>query len=767
MLNKDQFADNHFIRTIIEEDLKSGKHEAIQTRFPPEPNGYLHIGHAKSICLNFGLAYIYDGLCNLRFDDTNPEKENDEYVNAIKEDVEWLGFHWAGEPRFASNYFDQLYDYAVGLIKDGKAYVDDLTPEEMREYRGTLTEAGKNSPYRDRSIAENLDLFTRMKNGEFPDGSKTLRLKIDMASGNINMRDPVIYRIRRAHHHNTGDKWCIYPMYDYTHCISDAIEGITHSLCTLEFEAHRPLYDWVLNNIPPTVLMRKILDNIDRIMSEINSLRSFFNEKKPEKFKNVNDDRVYVELIKKLFRAILNLVCTIYYDLSECIEKYRKNNKNYVDSLNLSELKNLDEDVSDTLNNLISNGNKLRLLSSDNYEDQRINSLQKELLTEIEKFHQAESTEMYNVLMHQVYIPRLGQDSDGLFVEYEHEYEQWRSSFSGNIRRDFEILFSFNVLINEINKLRSKLFFLPPRQYEFSRLELLYSITSKRKLNQLVSDGHVAGWDDPRMPTISGMRRRGYTPEGLRLFAKRAGISKSENIVDMSVLEGAIREELENSAPRLMAVLNPLKVTLTNFEAGKTQSRSAAFHPNHEEMGEREIPVSQTIYIEADDFAENPPKGFKRLTLGGEVRLRHGYVIKCDEVVKDAAGNVVELKCSIDHDTLGKNPEGRKVKGVIHWVSAKHAAEIKVRLYDRLFTVERPDAVRGEDGNYLPFTDFLNPESIKEITAYAEPVAKDLPAESRWQFERIGYFVTDRKDHSKDTPVFNRTVTLKDSWQPK
>ena len=561
MLNKDQFADNHFIRTIIDEDLKSGKHTAIQTRFPPEPNGYLHIGHAKSICLNFGLAYIYDGLCNLRFDDTNPEKENDEYVNAIKEDVEWLGFHWAGEPRFASNYFDQLYDYAVGLIKDGKAYVDDLTPEEMREYRGTLTEAGKNSPYRDRSIEENLDLFTRMKTGEFPDGSKTLRLKIDMASGNINMRDPVIYRIRRAHHHNTGDKWCIYPMYDYTHCISDAIEGITHSLCTLEFEAHRPLYDWVLDNIPAPHATR-------------------------------------------------------------------------------------------------------------------------------------------------------------------------------------------------------------PRQYEFSRLELLYSITSKRKLNQLVSEGHVSGWDDPRMPTISGMRRRGYTPEGLRLFAKRAGISKSENIVDMSVLEGAIREELENSAPRLMAVLNPLKVTLTNFETGKTQSRRAAFHPNHEEMGDREVPIPKPSTL-SRRLCRNPPKGFKRLILGGEVRLRHGYVIKCDEVVKDEAGNVVELKCSIDHDTLGKNPEGRKVKGVIHWVSAEHAAEIKVRLYDRLFTVERPDAVRGEDGNYLPFTDFLNPESIKEITAYAEPVAKDLPAESRWQFERIGYFVTDRKDHSKDMPVFNRTVTLKDSWQPK
>ena len=558
MLTKDQFADNHFIRTIIEEDLKSGKHTAIQTRFPPEPNGYLHIGHAKSICLNFGLAYIYDGLCNLRFDDTNPEKENDEYVNAIKEDVEWLGFHWAGEPRFASNYFDQLYDYAVGLIKDGKAYVDDLTPEEMREYRGTLTEAGKNSPYRDRSIEENLDLFTRMKNGEFPDGSKTLRLKIDMASGNINMRDPVIYRIRRAHHHNTGDKWCIYPMYDYTHALSDAIENITHSLCTLEFESHRPLYDWVVENTPVT-----------------------------------------------------------------------------------------------------------------------------------------------------------GK----------------------------------------------------PHQYEFSRLELLYSITSKRKLNQLVTEGHVSGWDDPRMPTISGMRRRGYTPEGLRLFAKRVGISKSENIVDMSVLEGAIREELENSAPRLMAVLDPLKVTLTNFEAGKTQSRSAAFHPNHEEMGSREVLVSPTIYIERDDFAEVPPKGFKRLTPGGEVRLRHGYVIRCDEVVKDAAGNVVELKCSIDHDTLGKNPEGRKVKGVIHWVSAEHAAPITVRLYDRLFTVERPDAVRGDNGEYLPFTDFLNPESVREITAYAESAVQNLPPESRWQFERIGYFVTDRKDHTADKPVFNKTVGLKDTWQ--
>ena len=671
MLNKDQFADNHFIRTIIDEDLKSGKHTAIQTRFPPEPNGYLHIGHAKSICLNFGLAYIYDGLCNLRFDDTNPEKENDEYVNAIKEDVEWLGFHWAGEPRFASNYFDQLYDYAVGLIKDGKAYVDDLTPEQIREYRGTLTEPGNNSPYRDRSVEENLDLFTRMKNGEFPDGSKTLRLKIDMASGNINMRDPVIYRIRRAHHHNTGDKWCIYPMYDYTHCISDAIEGITHSLCTLEFEAHRPLYDWVVDNI--------IVTN-DKTRLAINRLSCILS----------NLQSKYIQL-----------------DLGNNINKH-------IEIYN--EISNMRMIISFQLKNL-------KLESKLN-----VNILQK--LVDI-------SLRSY----------------EGGFWD-----EEWT--------RIAELISDYSNLIKEIMSLLSP-FPNRPRQYEFSRLELLYSITSKRKLNQLVSDGHVAGWDDPRMPTISGMRRRGYTPEGLRLFAKRAGISKSENIVDMSVLEGAIREELENSAPRLMAVLNPLKVTLTNFEAGKTQSRHAAFHPNHEEMGDREVPISQTIYIEADDFAENPPKGFKRLIPGGEVRLRHGYVIKCDEVVKDEAGNVVELKCSIDHDTLGKNPEGRKVKGVIHWVSAEHAAEIKVRLYDRLFTVERPDAVRGEDGEYLPFTDFLNPESVKEITAYAESVAKDLPAESRWQFERIGYFVTDRKDHSKDTPVFNRTVTLKDSWQPK
>ena len=562
MMNKEQFADNHFIRNIIDEDLAGGKHSFVHTRFPPEPNGYLHIGHAKSICLNFGLAYIYDGQCNLRFDDTNPEKESEEYVRAIEEDVRWLGFQWADTPRYASDYFDKLFEYAVGLIKDGKAYVDDLTAEEIREYRGTLTEPGKNSPYRERSIEENLDLFMRMKSGEFPDGSKTLRLKIDMASGNINLRDPVIYRIRRVHHHNTGDKWCIYPMYAYTHAISDAIEGITHSLCTLEFEAHRPLYDWVLDNIPAPSAVR-------------------------------------------------------------------------------------------------------------------------------------------------------------------------------------------------------------PHQYEFSRLELLYSITSKRKLNQLVTEGHVSGWDDPRMPTISGMRRRGYTPEGLRLFAKRVGISKSENTVDMSVLEGAVREELEESAPRMIAVLNPLKVELVNYDAAVSQNRSAPYHPNHPEMGERELPLSKTIYIEADDFSEDPPKGWQRLVPGGEVRLRYSYVIKCEEVVKNAAGRVVALKCSIDHETLGKKPEGRKVKGVIHWLSAEHAVPATVRLYDRLFTEARPDAVRGEDGNYLPFTDFLNPDSMTETGAWVEPLANSLPPESRYQFERLGYFVTDRYDHTPGAPVFNRTVGLKDTWQNK
>ena len=557
-MTNEEFADNHFIRTIIEEDLKNGKYQSIITRFPPEPNGYLHIGHAKSICLNFGLAHIYGGRCNLRFDDTNPEKESDEYVRSIKEDVAWLGFSWH-EEHFASDYFDMLYHYAEELIQAGKAYVDELSADEMRDYRGTLTLAGKESPYRNRSIEENLDLFRRMKSGEFPDGSKTLRLKIDMASGNLNMRDPVIYRIRRVSHHRTGDKWCIYPMYDYTHALSDAIEHITHSICTLEFEAHRPLYDWVVENVAA-----------------------------PSR----------------------------------------------------------------------------------------------------------------------------------------------------------------------------------PHQYEFSRLELLYSITSKRKLNQLVTQKFVSGWDDPRMPTISGMRRRGYTPAGLRLFAKRAGISKSENVVDMELLEGAIREDLQATAPRLMAVLKPLAVEITNFDTAQIQGKTAPFHPENTAFGERELKLSPTIYIEQDDFEEIPPKGFKRLTVGGEVRLRHAYIIKCNEVIKDENGNIIKLLCTVDFDTLGKNPEDRKVKGVIHWLP-ETAPTATVRLYDRLFTEERPDAVRGDDGEYRDFIEFLNPNSIEEITSLIEPIARTLPPESHWQFERLGYFVTDRYDHSANNPTFNRTVTLRDTWQKK
>lgn len=558
-MNKEEFADNHFIRSIIEEDLNNQKYQQIITRFPPEPNGYLHVGHAKSICLNFGLAHIYDGKCNLRFDDTNPEKESDEYVHSIKEDVKWLGFQWA-EERYASDYFEQLYQYAESLIQKGLAYVDELSADEIREMRGTLTQAGTDSPYRNRPNDESLDLFRRMRAGEFADGSKTLRLKIDMSAGNLNMRDPVIYRIRRAHHHRTGDKWCIYPMYDYTHCLSDAIEHITHSICTLEFEAHRPLYDWVVQHVDAP---------------------------------------------------------------SE------------------------------------------------------------------------------------------------------------------------------------------------PHQYEFSRLELLYSITSKRKLNQLVQQQHVSGWDDPRMPTISGMRRRGYTPAGLRLFAKRVGISKSENVVDMDVLEGAIREDLSNNAPRLMAVLNPIKVEITNFDATRIEGKTAPYHPEKPEYGERELKLSQTIYIERDDFAIEPPKGWKRLIVGGEVRLRHSYVMKCDEVVCDNSGSVLSLKCSIDYDTLGKNPEDRKVKGVIHWLPADNAIPASVRLYDRLFTEPRPDAVRGEDGEYVDFTQFLNPNSMQTIEALVEPIANTLTAESHWQFERLGYFVTDRFDHTPDKPIFNRTVTLRDTWQKK
>ena len=543
----------HFIRGIIEADLASGKHTGVVTRFPPEPNGYLHVGHAKSICLNFGLALDYKGRCNLRFDDTNPEKESEEYARSIQEDVQWLGFQWDGEVRWASDYFGQLYEYAVELIKQGKAYVEDLSAEEVREYRGTLTQPGKNSPYRERSVEENLGLFTRMKNGEFADGSKVLRAKIDMASPNINMRDPAIYRIRRAHHIRTGDAWCIYPMYDYTHCISDALEGITHSLCTLEFEDHRPLYDWVLDN--------------------------------------------------------LAIGCH-------------------------------------------------------------------------------------------------------------------------------------------------------PQQIEFSRLELHYTITSKRKLLQLVNEQHVSGWDDPRMPTITGMRRRGYTPQGIREFARRIGISKSDNTVDMGVLEGCIREDLEASAPRVMAVIKPLKVVISNFEQADAQSREAGFHPNHPEMGSRMVPFSKEIWIEADDFAENPPAGWQRLTLGGEVRLRYSYVMCCDEVVKDVAGNIAELHCSIDADTLGKNPAGRKVKGVIHWVSRTHALPAEIRLYDRLFTVPEPDADKNVD-----FCTYLNPGSLTVVQGWVEAAVREAAPETRYQFERLGYFCTDRHEHQPGGKlVFNRTVTLKDSW---
>jgi glutaminyl-tRNA synthetase len=548
----------NFIRTQIEQDLSSKKHNLVVTRFPPEPNGYLHIGHAKSICLNFGLVEQFPGYCHLRMDDTNPEKESEEYVQAIQEDIKWLGFNWHGEVRYASDYFETLYDYALMLIRKGLAYVCELNADEMRSYRGTLTESGKNSPYRDRPIDENLSLFMHMRAGDFPDGSKTLRLKIDMSSPNLNLRDPVIYRIRRAHHHRTGDHWCIYPMYDYTHCISDALEGITHSLCTLEFEDHRPLYDWIL--------------------------------------------------------AQLDTPCH-------------------------------------------------------------------------------------------------------------------------------------------------------PQQIEFSRLELLSTVTSKRKLNQLVHEGLVSGWDDPRMPTISGMRRRGYPPEGIRLFAARIGISKSENIVDLSVLEGAVREHLESSVPRVLAVLDPIKVVITNYNDHPVSSRVAPYHPQHPEFGERDVPIGSTLWIERDDFSEHPPEGWQRLRLGGEVRLRYSYVMRCDHVEKNADGQVEILYCSIDHATLGKNPEGRKVKGVIHWLACEHAQPITVRLYDRLFLVPRPDAQKKEDGQVLDFTSLINPDALRTVHAWIEKGVSNALPETRYQFERLGYFVADRYDHQPcQAAVFNRIVGLKDSW---
>ncbi|MDO9933318.1 glutamine--tRNA ligase [Glaesserella parasuis] len=539
----------NFITHIIDEDLASGKHDNVYTRFPPEPNGYLHIGHAKSICLNFGIAEDYKGLCNLRFDDTNPVKEDVEYVDSIKEDVKWLGFEWEGEPRYASDYFDQLYGYAIELINKGLAYVDELSPDEMREYRGTLTEPGKNSPYRDRPIEENLALFEKMKNGEIEEGKMSLRAKIDMASPFIVMRDPVLYRIKFASHHQTGDKWCIYPMYDFTHCISDAIERITHSICTLEFQDNRRLYDWVLENI-----------SIERPL---------------------------------------------------------------------------------------------------------------------------------------------------------------------------------------------------PHQYEFSRLNLEGTLTSKRKLLKLVNDGIVDGWNDPRMPTISGLRRRGYTPGSIREFCRRIGVTKQDNVVEYSALESCIRNDLNTNAPRAMAVINPVKVVIENFEG--EEWLTAPNHPNREELGSRELPFTRELYIDEADFREEANKQYKRLVLGKEVRLRNAYVIKAEHVEKDASGKITTIYCTYDPETLGKNPaDGRKVKGVIHWVSAVHNKPAEFRIYDRLFTVANPGA--EED-----ICSVVNPTSLVVKQGFVEPSLANAKAEQGYQFEREGYYCLDSKDGSADNLVFNLTVSLKES----
>ncbi len=546
-----------FIRSIIDEDLQSGKHTAIVTRFPPEPNGYLHIGHAKSICLNFGIAREYgNSRCHLRFDDTNPTKEEQEYVDSIQENVRWLGFDWGTHLYFASDYFDQIYEYAEHLITTGKAYVCSLTAEEIRKYRGTLTEPGKESPYRSRSAEENLDLFRRMRAGEFPDGAHVLRAKIDMRSGNINMRDPVLYRILHAAHHRTGDKWCIYPMYDYTHPISDALEGISHSLCTLEFEDHRPLYDWTLDNLP--------------------------------------------------------------------------------------------------------------------------------------------------VPCH-------------------------------------------------------------PRQIEFARLNLSYTVVSKRKLLQLVNEKYVHGWDDPRMPTLSGIKRRGYTPAAIRSFCEKIGIAKKDSVVDVALLEHCIREDLNETAPRMMGVLRPLKVIITNYPEEKTETLTAQNHPQKPEMGTRPLPFCREIYIEQDDFMEAPPNKFFRLAPGREVRLRHAYFIKCEGVIKDEkTGEIIELHCSYDPATLGGSaPDGRKVKGTIHWVSAQHAIAAEIRLYDRLFTVESPDSGAGD------FKSYINPQSLITLAGCrVEPMlAAQAEQGNSFQFERQGYFCRDTVDSTPEMPVFNRTVTLRDSWE--
>ena len=549
-------APTNFIHQIIREDLKNNKNDGrVHTRFPPEPNGYLHIGHAKSICLNFATANEFGGFCNLRFDDTNPEKEDMEFVDSIQESIRWLGFDWEDRQYYASDYFEKLYDFAVELINQGNAYVCSLNQEEAREYRGTLTEPGKNSPDRDRTIEENLDLFTRMKAGEFDDGAYTLRAKIDMASPNMNMRDPVLYRIRRAEHHQTGNTWCIYPMYDYTHCISDALENITHSLCTLEFEDHRPLYDWVLN--------------------------------------------------------------------------------------------------------------------------------------------QLES------------LPH-------------------------------------------------------PQQIEFARLNINYTVMSKRKLKQLVDEALVGGWDDPRMPTLDGMRRRGYTPASIRNFCDMVGVTKANSVVDVGMLEHSLRDDLDKTSPRAMCVINPLKVVIENYSEDKTDLLTLPKHPKDESMGVREIPFRREIYIDHADFEEEPPPGFKRLIPGGEVRLRGSYVIKCEDVIKDDSGQVTELRCSCDEATLGAKPEGRKVKGVIHWVPADSALDVEVRLYDRLFTHENPDAAEGD------YRDYINPDSLVIKTGCkAEPSLADASPEDRFQFEREGYFCVDRKDACAGNLVFNLTVTLRDTWARK
>ena len=543
-----------FIRAIVDEDLAAGRHHGrVATRFPPEPNGYLHIGHAKSICLNFGIAEERGGVCNLRFDDTNPTKEDVEYVDSIREDVAWLGFAWAAE-RYASDYFERLYQFAVELIKQGRAYVDSLSADEIRAYRGTLTEPGRNSPYRDRPAAESLDLFARMRSGEFADGTHVLRAKIDMASPNVNMRDPTLYRIRHASHHRTGDTWCIYPMYDFAHPLSDAIEGITHSICTLEFEAHRPLYDWLVDAV-------------------------------------VEGDK--------------------------------------------------------------------------------------------------------------------------------------------------------------------------PRQYEFARLNLNYTITSKRKLLQLVQHGLVNGWDDPRMPTLSGLRRRGYTPESIRDFCTRIGVAKKENVIDVAQLEHSVREDLNKRAPRVMTVLRPLKVVITNYPEGVVEYASVQNNPEDVTAGNRDVPFSRELYIERDDFMESPPKKFFRLSPGREVRLRSAYFVTCTEVVKGDQGEIVEVRCTYDPSTRGGNaPDSRRPKATLHWVSAAHAVAVEVRLYDRLFSVEDPVNV-PEGGS---FTDNLNPHSLEVIRdAQAEPSLSDSSVGAIVQFERLGYFCVD-PDSKPGALVFNRTVSLKDTW---